>query len=299
MLRGRSRTTGVAKNSQHILGKAMDFYIPGVKLATLRTLAMQAQVGGVGYYPTSGSPFVHLDVGNVRAWPRMTRQELVRIFPNGKTMHLPSNGGPLPGYETAVADYRRRVGARSIEIAATAGDDDDDTAPSSSGRSSLLTAMLPTPRNRAQEALELQTGQRKRQDDASPDFIDFAALVVPVPSVRPIAVTDIRQVETAALGSISELTTVSVERSAAIIELRQPAASIALLPIPVSEKDSDEEGDAQDALIDWALSAPGATTGMTAPSFASRLLMGGSGTSELTQLPVAEVFDEGRFWSDG
>lgn len=56
MLRGRSRTTGVAKKSQHMLGKAMDFYIPGVKLSTLRGLAMQMQAGGVGYYPTSGSP---------------------------------------------------------------------------------------------------------------------------------------------------------------------------------------------------------------------------------------------------
>ncbi len=297
MLRGRSRTTGVAKNSQHMLGKAMDFYIPGVKLTTLRTLAMQAQVGGVGYYPTSGSPFVHLDVGNVRAWPRMTRQELARIFPNGKTMHLPSNGAPLPGYETAVADYRRRVGARSIEIAATASDGDDDTAQSSSGRSSLLTAMLPTPRNRAQEALELQTGRRTGENNASPEFTDLAALAVPVPSVRPVA--DMPEVETAALGPIAEMTTASVVRSATIIQLRQPATSIALLPLPMSEMDPDKEGDAQDALIDWALSAPGATTRMTAPSFASRLLVGGSGISELTQQPVAEVFDKGRFWSDG
>jgi len=101
MLRGRSRDSGVAKNSQHTLGKAMDFYIPGVKLAKLRSLAMQMQVGGVGYYPASGSPFVHLDVGNVRAWPRMTRKELARIFPDGKTMHLPSdgvNGGVKTGH---------------------------------------------------------------------------------------------------------------------------------------------------------------------------------------------------------
>jgi uncharacterized protein YcbK (DUF882 family) len=121
MLRGRSRNTGVAKNSQHMLGKAMDFYIPGVKLATLRALAMQMQVGGVGFYPTSGSPFVHLDVGGVRAWPRMSRQELVRIFPKGNTLHLPSDGQPLPGYEQALADYKKRVGASSIEIASTAG----------------------------------------------------------------------------------------------------------------------------------------------------------------------------------
>jgi uncharacterized protein YcbK (DUF882 family) len=121
MLRGRSRSSGVAKNSQHTLGKAMDFYIPGVKLATLRGLAMQMQVGGVGYYPKSGSPFVHLDVGGVRAWPRMTRQELAQIFPNGNTLHLPSDGQPLPGYAQALTDYKKRVGSDSIEIASTAG----------------------------------------------------------------------------------------------------------------------------------------------------------------------------------
>lgn len=39
-----------------MLGKAMDFYIPGVKLSTLREIGMQMQIGGVGFYPTSGSP---------------------------------------------------------------------------------------------------------------------------------------------------------------------------------------------------------------------------------------------------
>ena len=113
----RSRSKGVAKKSQHMLGKAMDFYIPGVKLANLRAAAMKFQVGGVGYYPTSGSPFVHLDVGSVRAWPRMSRQELARLFPDGKTMHVPTDGKPLPGYQQAVADYKRRVGADSIQVA--------------------------------------------------------------------------------------------------------------------------------------------------------------------------------------
>src|SRR3546814_9193492 len=104
----RSRSKGVAKNSQHMLGKAMDFYIPGVKLKTLRSLAMKMQVGGGGYYPTSGSPFVHLDVGGVRAWPRMSRQELVKLFPNGNTVHLPADGKPLPGYQQALASSKTR-----------------------------------------------------------------------------------------------------------------------------------------------------------------------------------------------
>lgn len=137
----RSRTKGVAKSSQHTLGKAMDFYIPGVKLARLREIAMQMQIGGVGFYPTSGSPFVHLDVGNVRAWPRMSRQELVRIFPQGNTIHLPADGKPLPGYEQAMVDYKRRVSSSSVQVASTAG---SGPAGSSSGgkRKTLLAALF-------------------------------------------------------------------------------------------------------------------------------------------------------------
>ncbi len=132
----RSRSKGVAKKSQHMLGKAMDFYIPGVKLATLRATAMKFQVGGVGFYPTSGSPFVHLDVGSVRAWPRMSRQELVSLFPDGKTMHVPADGKPLPGYQQAVADYKRRVGANAIEVAG------GGSSPTASKRKGFLAALF-------------------------------------------------------------------------------------------------------------------------------------------------------------
>ncbi|MBC2887512.1 DUF882 domain-containing protein [Ochrobactrum sp. CM-21-5] len=104
----RSKTKGVAKNSQHPLGRAMDFYIPGVKLAKLRAIGMRYQIGGVGYYPRSGSPFVHMDVGNVRSWPRMSRRELLALFPDGKTAHLPADGKPLPGYQQALAMIEKR-----------------------------------------------------------------------------------------------------------------------------------------------------------------------------------------------
>lgn len=117
----RTHSTGVAKESQHTHGGAIDFFIPRVKLATLRSLAIQIQGGGVGYYPTSGSPFVHVDVGGVRAWPRMRRQELVQLFPNGKTLHIPSDGRPLPGYEAAVAEYTSRGTGSSVEIASFGG----------------------------------------------------------------------------------------------------------------------------------------------------------------------------------
>ena len=106
MLRRRSR--GVARFSQHMLGHAMDFYIPGVPLEELREIGLRLQRGGVGFYPTSGSPFVHMDTGGVRMWPRMTRDELLHVFPDGRTVYLPTDGHPLPGYAVALADLRKR-----------------------------------------------------------------------------------------------------------------------------------------------------------------------------------------------
>ncbi len=105
----RSKSSAVAENSQHMLGKAMDVFIPGVSLATLRAAAMRHQVGGVGYYPTSGSPFVHMDTGGVRAWPRMTRAQLKSVFPDGRTLHLPVDGTPLSesGRQYAMAEWNR------------------------------------------------------------------------------------------------------------------------------------------------------------------------------------------------
>jgi uncharacterized protein YcbK (DUF882 family) len=106
MLRRRSR--GVARFSQHMLGHAMDFYIPGVRLEDLRVIGLRLQRGGVGFYPSSGSPFVHMDTGGVRMWPRMTRDELLHVFPDGRTAYIPSDGRPLPGYELALNDIRKR-----------------------------------------------------------------------------------------------------------------------------------------------------------------------------------------------
>ena len=195
MLRGRSRGSGVAKNSQHTLGKAMDFYIPGVKLSRLREIAMQLQIGGVGYYPTSGSPFVHLDVGNVRAWPRMSRQELARIFPNGRTLHLPADGRALPAYDLAMADYRQRIKAGSAIVASAAGKP-KSTDDASQSRGTLLTAMLPTRKSRALEAAALQIAGGMATSE--PSFADLAAIGAPIPTFRPAVADNVRPLSTAA-----------------------------------------------------------------------------------------------------
>jgi uncharacterized protein YcbK (DUF882 family) len=105
----RRRSNGVARFSQHTLGKAIDLHIPGVSLAKQREAAIRLQRGGVGYYPSS--TFIHVDVGSIRHWPRMTYAQLSKVFPDGRTVHLPSNGKPLRNYKLALADVAR--GGRS------------------------------------------------------------------------------------------------------------------------------------------------------------------------------------------
>jgi uncharacterized protein YcbK (DUF882 family) len=322
MLRGRSRNSGVAKKSQHTLGKAMDFFIPGVKISTLRQIAMQAQIGGVGYYPTSGSPFVHLDVGNVRAWPRMSRKELARIFPNGKTMHLPADGRPLPGYAEAVADYKRRVGSRSIEIASSApDDDDDDTRSAKRGGSGLLTAMLPTPKSRAVEALSEQTSPKAAAaaasaEKADPEFVDLASLSVPSPSFRPAVTAKVDPIQTAALAPAAVLAPIPAPAPAPSPAaapalalpspgrmLKTPSGAIGLLPITPEFVDEEDEFDSEDALLSWALSAPGTNGGMTAPLLVRRAMTSVEAGTPAAPAPlpvaVSQEFDSDRFWSGG
>jgi uncharacterized protein YcbK (DUF882 family) len=90
----RRRSNGVAKFSQHMLGKAIDFYIPGVPLDQLREAGLRAQRGGVGFYPTSGSPFVHMDTGSVRHWPRMPEAQLARVMAKGPLPRAGSDRTP-------------------------------------------------------------------------------------------------------------------------------------------------------------------------------------------------------------
>jgi uncharacterized protein YcbK (DUF882 family) len=156
----RRRSSGVARFSQHMLGHAMDFFIPDVALEQIRFAGLRLQRGGVGFYPTSGSPFVHLDTGSIRHWPRMTHDQLARVFPNGRTVHMPSDGNPLPGYELALADIEKRgngddASSRSKPSLFTSlfrgksNDEDDEgsasapTAPEKPSAASLMAAAVP------------------------------------------------------------------------------------------------------------------------------------------------------------
>jgi len=62
----RKRSLGVAENSYHIEGRAVDIRLQGTELSKLHSEALAMNAGGVGYYPSSD--FIHLDTGKARNW---------------------------------------------------------------------------------------------------------------------------------------------------------------------------------------------------------------------------------------
>ncbi|WP_249729444.1 MULTISPECIES: DUF882 domain-containing protein [unclassified Chelatococcus] len=164
----RRRSSAVAKNSQHMEGKAIDFNLPDVSMAKVRAIGMRLQRGGVGYYPNT--PFVHLDTGSVRSWPRMPRVQLAQLFPDGRTVHIPADGKPMAGYDLAVADIAARgdrvAGVayadasastgrrRSLWAALFGGDEEEDeevVAPARTPRRTVVAARQPAPQPAAQQ----------------------------------------------------------------------------------------------------------------------------------------------------
>lgn len=99
----RRRRGGQARASLHITGQAADIQFPDIPLKQLRNSALIMERGGVGYYPNSGMPFVHVDTGRVRHWPRVPRQELAVLFPSGHSKHVPSDGRPITTGDFRVA----------------------------------------------------------------------------------------------------------------------------------------------------------------------------------------------------
>jgi uncharacterized protein YcbK (DUF882 family) len=188
MLRRRSR--GVAQFSQHMLGKAIDFSIPGVSVDQLRAAGMRLQRGGVGFYPGS---FVHVDVGSVRHWPRMTYDQLARVFPNGRTVHIPSNGQPLSGYALALADIEKRgssapsgMSLAAARNAGAIGDDEERIASAAKPKKGNVLARLFGFTTDEDEDEEAKPAPATRV--AAVATKPAAEVKIPLPQARPAAI---------------------------------------------------------------------------------------------------------------
>lgn len=84
-----ARTTfGVAENSQHLFGRALDVRF-GARLPDAMRAARAMQRGGVGWYPYSG--FMHIDTGPIRNWD-LDDAGLGNLLFDGRQMHFNDKG---------------------------------------------------------------------------------------------------------------------------------------------------------------------------------------------------------------
>jgi hypothetical protein len=216
---------------------------------------MRLQKGGVGYYPSSYSSFVHLDSGSVRSWPRMTRDQLVRIFPDEKTVHLPKDNKPLSGYEEAKAEILSRGGSvvgyaalddegstgprKSFWARLFGGDDDEDTE--------FYQASARMARGRPAGGTPAQVAGRPQMAAAafatgapSEDGAMRTALAFTAPDPAPSAPLPMarrgRGAQVAALPDAAEATDVQAEPAAGDADRAAPPR-LALAPMPPRRPD--------------------------------------------------------------
>ncbi len=134
----------VARKSQHMVGKAIDLYFPDIPISKLRNSALVRQVGGVGYYPSSGtSGFVHIDSGKVRMWPRVAPTQLAKIFRD----YRKTIGARLNGEDQILVASSEQPdqGAMQAKVASIAGSDDEE-GDEAAAESPDADVKAPTPR---------------------------------------------------------------------------------------------------------------------------------------------------------
>ena len=226
MLRRRSRL--VARQSEHMQGKAIDAHFTDAGTARIRDVAMRMQEGGVGFYPIGSTPWVHIDSGAVRYWPRMSRNALARLFPDGKTVFIPADGKPMEGYADAKAMIEARGG--DVQPANSSGGllawlfggargGGEDDAEESAGAPILAANGRGTP-----------FGATVGRGGASAPVVAVAAPVVAVAApVAPVAAP----VETAAAPAETVATPVETAAAPAETALAQPQEAAADAPAPL------------------------------------------------------------------
>ncbi len=215
----RARSSGVAQTSQHTAGQAIDFYIPGVALEKVRNIGLRMQRGGVGFYPSSGSPFVHMDTGSVRHWPRMTHDQLAKVFPDGRTVHVPSDGVPLQNYALALAEVERRGGSASSTSLEAARDNGIVTASAEKPQRSLFAGLF--------------GGGNKDADEVSEESAPKAASLRARPPVALASVTPPKPVTIEKIVPLPMARPAPVEVAVATVMPRaKPAMPVAMASLP-------------------------------------------------------------------
>jgi uncharacterized protein YcbK (DUF882 family) len=251
MLRRRSRQ--VAEHSQHMEGRAIDAHFIDVGTARIRDITMRMQAGGVGFYPTGATPWVHIDSGSVRYWPRMSRDALARLFPDGKTVFIPADGQPMPGYDQARAEIEARGG--EIQTASNGGifawlfgarGGGEDDAEEASGQETLVGARGGG-RSGGRATVQIAdagpeaVARAKRDLPVGPSYASPAPAAAPAPAVTPTAAataapaaapTPIPAPKPQVVAALEQPSVESDASPADPVKLRDPIAALYLAPMP-------------------------------------------------------------------
>ena len=241
---------GQAKHSQHILGKAMDVAFPDIPVQKLRYAGLVREMGGVGYYPTSGVPFVHIDTGPVRMWPSMPRYELALLFPKGHTKYLPADRRPINVADVGYARAHFTQMADAIAAFHQFRASPHDQTMVASLDPEVTGGVAPTRMNASQAS----------------DMAEETASLPPPPepAARPVLAT----LETAPLPRPAKPVKVVVKSSkpvvanielASLTDIIPPRPSLAVRPTPISAKivtASLEPGDASLAIAATVTAKP-------------------------------------------
>ncbi|MDZ4789718.1 MAG: DUF882 domain-containing protein [Hyphomicrobiales bacterium] len=169
---------GQAKGSRHITGQAADIHFPDVAVKQLRNSALVREKGGVGYYPTSALPFIHIDTGNVRHWPRIPRQELAILFPSGKSQHTPTDGHPITRDDFRIALAKLEASGGTLPIVTQRL---LNRSPAPAAPAPILASLGPT---------SLTFGSSRKQEEIDPSvprlpMLSARPAVTPEPRVEP------------------------------------------------------------------------------------------------------------------
>ena len=159
----------VAKQSMHIRGKAIDLYFPDISVEKIRGSAIVRQIGGVGYYPRSGTTgFVHIDSGRVRYWPRPNDTQMAEIMKS----------------------YRKTIGARMTN-GYMASQVDTGTSPvaiKSAGNTQIASAPPPVEEDENEASPTAPTAPDASSAPSKDKAVAAAGYPVPKPRQKPIEV---------------------------------------------------------------------------------------------------------------
>ena len=183
----------VARKSQHMVGHAIDFYFPDVPTQKIRNVALAHQMGGVGYYRSSGGPtgFLHVDSGHVRHWgPHISDSQMASIMRDGRKyvgryVRGGNSGGSNP--EVQDEDQPTKGGGLIALIGRLAGKKQPDAQ--------VAAAAIPT----ADPVEAAYAGSQEDIADLSQD-----AATPPAPKPSRVAGTKVNADQMASLGDLAQ-----------------------------------------------------------------------------------------------